>query len=106
MYVGVFLGGLCTYTRLLGGQAGPHWQFFKERELYAPPLVFSWKYSSRGGFFAEPFTCLDSSGKFSVEEKDKVIFLSVHFNRFDIVTYKRFLKYFFSQSRGTIPSFR
>ena len=73
MYVGVFLGGLCTYTCLLGGQVGPYGKFFEERELYATSLVFGWKYSSRGGFSAESFTRIDSSGKFSVEKKDKVI---------------------------------
>ena len=74
MYVGVFLGGLCTYTCLLGGQVGPYGKFFEERELHAPPIVFGGKYSSRGGFFAESFARIDSSGEFSVEKNDKVIF--------------------------------
>ena len=97
MYVGVFLGGLCTHTSLLGGQVGPYGKFLKKREFYASSLVLGWKYSSRGGFFVEPFTRIDSSGKFSVEKKDKVIFqlddfLFVHFNRFDMFTCKRFFQ--------------
>ena len=74
MYAGVFLGGLCSHTCILGGKVGPYGKFFKERELYASPLVLGGKYSSRGGIFVEPFTRIDSSGKFSVEKKDKVIF--------------------------------